>query len=103
MKLEDEVADFWAQTDPDPMAEVKTIGPDVIVSTLKGLLNEYYKHVCYHDETHRGGSIWTFCDQCGAKWSDDRNPFKPYVDPPIVAQANFICDVLIGGREPFYK
>ncbi len=35
---------------------------------------------CEHEDTHRGGSIWTICDQCGKQWADDEGGFKP--DPP---------------------
>lgn len=55
----------------------------VAASELKPLLcvlrevTEYAaRNTCLHDNTHRGGAIWEICDDCGAKWSDDRNP-KP--------------------------
>lgn len=39
---------------------------------------------CHHDSTHRGGAIWTICDDCDRKWSDDRDPFKPYKEPAAI-------------------
>ena len=33
-------------------------------------------NMCFHENTHRGGAIWTICDDCGAKWADDRGGFK---------------------------
>jgi hypothetical protein len=35
---------------------------------------------CEHEDTHRGGAIWTICDQCGKRWADDEGGLKP--DPP---------------------
>ena len=36
---------------------------------------------CRHENTHRGGIIWTICDDCGRSWADDRGGFKPYKEP----------------------
>lgn len=42
---------------------------------------------CQHESTHRGGTLWEICDECGAKWADDQGG-KPDVDKPkAVAQA----------------
>lgn len=35
------------------------------------LLGYAEKNTCLHKETHRGGAIWTICDDCGRKWADD--------------------------------
>lgn len=32
---------------------------------------------CDHAYTHRGGAIWTICDECGKQWADDKGGFKP--------------------------
>jgi len=32
---------------------------------------------CDHAYTHRGGAIWTICDDCGKRWADDKGGFKP--------------------------
>lgn len=39
---------------------------------------------CTHEETHRGGAIWTICDDCGEKWADDRGGFQPTRPLPFV-------------------
>ena len=42
---------------------------------------------CMHESTHRGGAIWTICDECGKKWADDEGGFKPYVAPKALQDA----------------
>lgn len=54
---------------------------------LEGMLRLYDANACRHETTHRGGSIWTICEDCGQKWADDRGGFKPYRDPPEVKAA----------------
>lgn len=58
-----------------------------MVECLRKLLDHVDRETCTHDETHRGGGIWTICDECGMKWADDRGGFVPYKDPPAVEQA----------------
>lgn len=54
---------------------------------LSALLKYAEINECQHDETHRGGVIWTICDGCGRKWADDRNPFKGYQEPAEITNA----------------
>lgn len=54
---------------------------------LRDLLNHLDANTCLHETTHRGGSIWTICDDCDAKWADDKGGFKPHQDEPAVAAA----------------
>lgn len=54
---------------------------------LLEVLSIFDKNTCTHDETYRGGSIWTICHECGMKWADDKGGFKPYEDPPEIAAA----------------
>ncbi len=54
---------------------------------LSGALAEYDRNICRHETTHRGGFLWTICDDCEAKWADDRGGFKPYSDPPRIVTA----------------
>lgn len=54
---------------------------------LKDLLDHVDRITCQHDDTHRGGVIWTICDGCGRKWADDEGGFVPYKDAPAVAIA----------------
>lgn len=43
--------------------------------------------ICRHDSTHRGGVIWTICDECGCKWADDEGGFKASSWPPLLDAA----------------
>ena len=36
---------------------------------------------CHHESTHRGGVLWTICDDCGRKWADDEGGFVEYREP----------------------
>ena len=58
-----------------------------LADALRGLLEHVDRETCRHEQTHRGGSIWTICDDCGEKWADDRGGFIPYTDAVAVAQA----------------
>lgn len=55
---------------------------------IEGLLSLLEREVCRHESTHRGGAIWTICDDCDRKWADDQSGFKPYEDPSEVVAAN---------------
>lgn len=54
-------------------------------TTLRQALTNLLRYAegseCHHESTHRGGAIWTICDDCGKEWADDRGGFKPYVEP----------------------
>lgn len=39
---------------------------------------------CQHENTHRGGAIWEVCDDCGAKWADDRGGKPNYREPKAI-------------------
>jgi len=65
---------------------------------LKALLHHHERSVCTHEETHRGGGIWTICDSCQRKWADDEGGFKPYVDPPEVENARATLALADGGK-----
>jgi len=58
-----------------------------IRSILAALLAHVDRETCTHEETYRGGSIWTICKDCDRKWADDRGGFKPHEDAPAVAAA----------------
>lgn len=64
----------------------------VTLKALKALLDHVDRNTCEHEETHRGGVIWTICDGCGRKWADDEGGFVPHRDPPAVAAARFACE-----------
>jgi hypothetical protein len=54
---------------------------------LSALLGYVEHNTCTHEQTHRSGVIWTICDGCGQKWSDDKNPFKGYIEPAQITNA----------------
>jgi ribosomal protein L37AE/L43A len=54
---------------------------------LSHALDHYDRNICLHESVHRGGSIWTICDDCGRQWADDRGGFQPHVDPVEIAAA----------------
>ena len=58
-----------------------------IAAALDGALNEWARNTCTHEETHRGGVLWTICDHCGAKWADDRGGFQPWQEPERITTA----------------
>lgn len=63
-----------------------------LADALREVIAAYYENTCQHDETHRGGAIWTICDRCGAKWADDQGGFKPFkADRRIVAAENLLA------------
>lgn len=61
-------------------------------SALKDRLNHYDRETCTHEETHRGGAIWTICDGCGKKWADDEGGFIPYSEPLFVSCARQLLE-----------
>jgi hypothetical protein len=63
-----------------------------VLKALRDLLDHVDRETCPHEDTHRGGLIWTVCDACGRKWADDEGGFVPYSDPPAVARARLICE-----------
>jgi hypothetical protein len=65
--------------------------PDWITrKALADLLAHVDRETCTHEETHRGGVLWTICDSCGRKWADDEGGFVPHQDAPAVASARRI-------------
>ena len=62
-------------------------GGDELREALADLLDYADRNECTHEETHRGGAIWTICDGCGQKWADDEGGFKPYEEPSPLTRA----------------
>jgi hypothetical protein len=54
---------------------------------LKNLLSYAERNKCHHENTHRGGIIWTICNDCGGKWADDQGGLKPYCEPVEITAA----------------
>lgn len=62
-------------------------------AALKDLVRYVERESCMHEETHRGGTLWTICDHCGRAWADDEGGFKPYEPPPELQRAYEVLDV----------
>jgi hypothetical protein len=77
--LIDYVCDEWSGPPP---AEVQRLR-----NSLRWAIREIERSTCTHEETHRGGAIWTICDHCDSKWADDEGGFVPYVEPPELIEA----------------
>ena len=58
------------------------------IQTLRAALNDCLSAIpfCEHEYTHRGGAIWTICDNCGTKWADDEGGPPQEVTMPKVMQ-----------------
>jgi hypothetical protein len=54
---------------------------------LEWCINRIDAEICTHEETYRGGAIWTICRNCDMKWADDRGGFKPYREPKELSAA----------------
>ena len=72
----------WGKTGERMKSDIEALR-----QALAGLLEYAERNECHHEETHRGGAIWTICDGCGRKWSDDRDPFTPYREPKAISDA----------------
>jgi hypothetical protein len=53
-----------------------------LLDALRAVLYRDEATTCQHESTHRGGSIWEICDECGAKWADDEGGKPAWTDPP---------------------
>lgn len=65
--------------------------PDEWRTLVVDLLRFAENHICTHEQTHRGGTIWEICDYCGAKWADDEGGKPEFEWPEVVTRA---CDML---------
>jgi hypothetical protein len=70
----------------------KTTAPKIekksaLRAALRGLLDEIEVKTCIHEDTHRGGVLWTICDGCGMKWADDEGGFVPHQESAAVQTA----------------
>lgn len=81
---------FVSFTCPDNAPKVSEISKpqlQVIKSVIQDLIDEVDRNTCPHEDTHRGGNIWTICDGCGAKWADDEGGFVDHVDSDAMMAA----------------
>lgn len=91
---------------PIPLLETSPPPPNVF-RALSWLLDYTDANTCRHETTHRGGLIWTVCDDCEQRWADDNGGFIPYEDAGAVANARAVRDAVmtpqgqsLGGSEP---
>lgn len=75
MKLEEIRAREKEQSDPDRKTLLHYL--DTVAGIAVEALGIANQQTCRHEEVHRGGTIWTICSGCGAKWADDRGGFQP--------------------------
>ena len=60
---------------------------EALEAALKRLLDRDERNTCQHEDTHRGGFLWTICDACGSKWADDEGGKSDWQDPSEWVQA----------------
>lgn len=49
------------------------------------LLRHAGSQQCSHEDTHRGGSIWTICSACGCKWADDEGGMPEWKEDAAIS------------------
>jgi hypothetical protein len=54
---------------------------------LEKCIDHIDRNTCEHEDTYRGGAIWTICRGCGMKWADDEGGFMPYQEPKWLTAA----------------
>lgn len=64
-----------------------------IEKALTSLLSYAEGRECYHEDTYRGGAIWTICRDCNKKWEDGKGS-PVYVEPDAIANARKALRVL---------
>ena len=82
--LDEDEFRFWLRTQEARSDKARNAR---LRDALKNLLSYAERNECHHENTHRGGIIWTICDDCGAKWADDEGGFKPYCEPVEITAA----------------
>lgn len=70
-----------------------------LLRTVEELIRYVERNECQHEDTYRGGSIWTICRECGRKWADDQGGFKPYEEPKEISAARSALLALARGEE----
>lgn len=67
-----------------------------LVTALEDLLKYADMNTCRHEETHRGGTLWTICDQCGQKWADDEGGMPAFKEPQALKSARKVLEDVRG-------
>ena len=68
-----------------------------VKQTIKKITNFAEMYQCEHEDTYRGGAIWTICSQCGRKWADDEGGFVTYEQPSEITEAWELYEKLTKG------
>lgn len=72
------------------MTPARLAALEALAEAAQDLLDEHDRNTCTHENTKRGGVIWTICEDCGMKWADDEGGFQPHQDSPKVARARVL-------------
>ena len=81
---------------PSPTPSPAIPDREEILGVLRALIRHVEDSECQHEDTHRGGAIWTICDGCGKKWADDEGGFVPYAEPAPLIRARSLIAKLEG-------
>jgi hypothetical protein len=57
------------------------------LANIRAALDYADINICTHEDTHRGGVLWTICGACDTKWADDEGGFKPSPWPKLLEAA----------------
>lgn len=74
---------------PQPQPAKDDAVKQQMLRALKALHRWADGKVCRHEDTHRGGTIWEICDQCGERWADDEGGKPRFELPDCIVDAEF--------------
>jgi hypothetical protein len=80
----------WSPASPGSRAGALAMA----AGSIRALLRLYDQNTCTHEETYRGGAIWTFCRGCSRQWADDQGGFEPYEEPKEVTIARDLLQMM---------
>lgn len=67
---------------------------DKVIKLLRDAADRIDSNRCAHEETERGGTNWTICSACRARWADDEGGMPPYVPHPLIAECEAMANYL---------
>ena len=67
---------------------------EMALEGIQVLLLRDQQNTCTHEETYRGGHIWTICRSCHSKWADDEGGMPEWKDPPAWGKAEQVIEAL---------